>query len=137
MLSYMFQYESQRENKDLSSLLSQQHSFIAIYLISPRLSFMVETHWDHHNNCLTLKIKSEKNIAFFSVEFFAFVSNISFTVIRTRTFLASMPDPEVIKLFSRSTQMSTKFQLLIKTKIPTNKEVTSFKSLRCCIYPAH
>ena len=99
---------------------------------------MVETNWGHHNNCLTQKIKSEKNIAFFfSVEFFVFVSNINFTVIRTRTFLASMPDPEVIKLFSRSTQMSTKFQLLIKTKIPTNKEVTSFKSLRCCIYPAH
>ena len=30
--------------------------------------------------------------------------------------------PEVIKLFSCSTQLSTKFQLLIKTKIPTNKE---------------
>ena len=27
--------------------------------------------------------------------------------------------PEVIKLFSCSTQLSTKFQLLIKTKIPT------------------
>ena len=30
--------------------------------------------------------------------------------------------PRVIKLFSCSTQLSTKFQLLIKTKIPTNKE---------------
>ena len=30
--------------------------------------------------------------------------------------------PEVIKLFSCSTQLSTKFQLLIKTKIPTNDE---------------
>ena len=37
--------------------------------------------------------------------------------------------PEVIKLFSRSTQLSTKFQLLIKTKIPTNKYVSCFKSL--------
>ena len=27
-----------------------------------------------------------------------------------------------------------KFQLLIKTKIPTNKEDSCFKSLRCCIY---
>ena len=34
------------------------------------------------------------------------------------------PDLEVIKLFSCSTQLSTKFQLLIKTKIPTNKEVS-------------
>ena len=41
--------------------------------------------------------------------------------------------PEVIKLLS-STQLSTKFQLLIKTKIPTNKEVHCFKSLSCCIY---
>ena len=39
------------------------------------------------------------------------------------------PCPEVIKLFSCSTQLSTKFQLLIKTKIPTNEEVSCFKSL--------
>ena len=47
----------------------------------------------------------------------------------------SIPGPEVIKLFSCSTQLSTKFQLLIKTKIRTNKEVSCFKSLRC-IYHA-
>ena len=46
------------------------------------------------------------------------------------------PGPEVIKLFSCSTQLSTKFQLLIKTKILTNKEVSCFKSLICCIYHA-
>ena len=34
--------------------------------------------------------------------------------------------PEVIKLYSCSTQLSTKFQLLIKTKIPTNEEVSCF-----------
>ena len=34
------------------------------------------------------------------------------------------PGPEVIKLFSCSTQLSTKFQLLIKTKILTNIEVS-------------
>ena len=39
------------------------------------------------------------------------------------------PGHEVIKLFSCSTQLSTKFQLLIKTKILTNKEVSCFKSL--------
>ena len=43
---------------------------------------------------------------------------------------------EVIKLFSCSTQLSKKFQLLIITKIPTNKEVSCFKSLRRCIYHA-
>ena len=42
--------------------------------------------------------------------------------------------PEVMKHFLCSTQLSTKFQLLIKTKISTNKEVSCFKSLRCCIY---
>ena len=47
------------------------------------------------------------------------------------------PGPEVIKLFSCSTQLSTKFQLLIKAKIPTNKEISCFKSLRCCIYHAN
>ena len=49
----------------------------------------------------------------------------------------SIPGPEIIKLFSCSTQLSTKFQLLIKTKIPINKEVSCFKSLRCCIYHAN
>ena len=35
---------------------------------------------------------------------------------------------------SCSTILSTNFQLLINTKIPTNEEVYYFKSLRCCIY---
>ena len=47
------------------------------------------------------------------------------------------PRPKVIKLFSCSTQPSPKFQLLIKTKIPTNEEVACLKSLRCCIYHAN
>ena len=33
-----------------------------------------------------------------------------------------IPGPEVINLFSCSTQLSTKFQLLLKTKILTNKK---------------
>ena len=45
--------------------------------------------------------------------------------------------PQVIKLFSYSAQLRVKFQLVIKTKIPSNKEVSSFKSLRCCIYHAY
>ena len=39
--------------------------------------------------------------------------------------------------FSSSTQLSTKFQLFIKTKIPTNEEVFRFKSLRWGIYHAN
>ena len=43
--------------------------------------------------------------------------------------------PEVIKLLSCSIehQISTAH----KTKIPTNEEVSCFKSLRCCIYHAN
>ena len=37
--------------------------------------------------------------------------------------------PEVIKHFSCSTQLSMEFQLLIKTEIPTNKEVSCFQFL--------
>ena len=42
------------------------------------------------------------------------------------------PGPEFIKLFSCSTQLSTKF-LLINTKLPINEEGFCFKSLRCII----
>ena len=38
------------------------------------------------------------------------------------------PGPMVIKLFSCSTQLSTKFHLLIKTKIPTIDAVSCFSS---------
>ena len=44
--------------------------------------------------------------------------------------------PEVIKLFSCSTQLSINFQLLKKKK-KTKEEVSCFKSLRCCIYDAY
>ena len=46
-------------------------------------------------------------------------------------------DPEIIKLFSCSTQLGTKFELLIKTKIRTNEEVACSKALSCCIYHAN
>ena len=45
--------------------------------------------------------------------------------------------PEVIKLFPCSTQLSMKFQLLIKTKLPTNDEVYCLRPLRFCIYHAN
>ena len=45
--------------------------------------------------------------------------------------------PRVLNLFSCSTQLSTKFQLLINTKTLTNEEVFCFKSLRCCLYHAN
>ena len=38
------------------------------------------------------------------------------------------PSPEVIKLFSCSTQLSTKFQPLIKTKMPTKKFLALYLS---------
>ena len=53
----------------------------------------------------------------------------------------SASGPDVIKLFSGSTQLSTKlstkFEMLIKTKIPTNEEVSCFQSLRYCINHAN
>ena len=51
--------------------------------------------------------------------------------------ISSLQGPEVIKLFSYSNQLSTKFQLLIKTKIQTNKEVPCFIFLGSCIYHAN
>ena len=47
------------------------------------------------------------------------------------------PGPEVIKLFLCSTQLSTKFQLLVKTEIQANKYFPCLKSLICCIYHAY
>ena len=44
--------------------------------------------------------------------------------------------PRGYKKCSCLTQLSTTFQLLMKTKIPTNEEVSCFKSLRCFIYHA-
>ena len=44
---------------------------------------------------------------------------------------------EVIKLFSCTTQLNVKFQLLIKYKIPTTEEPSCFKSIRCYIYHAN
>ena len=43
----------------------------------------------------------------------------------------------LIKAFRRNIELRVKFQLLIKTKIPTNEEVSCFKSHRCCIYHAY
>ena len=56
-----------------------------------------------------------------------------YTFVQILTFFRST-GPEVIKFFSCSTQLSTNFQLLIKTKIPTIEEVSCFKPFRCCIY---
>ena len=58
-----------------------------------------------------------------------------FELMDKETITVSLPGPEVIKLFSCSTQLSTKFQLFIKTKIPKS-EVSCYKSLRCGIYHA-
>ena len=53
--------------------------------------------------------------------------------------LHSVPTPstEVIKLFSCSTYLSMKFQMLIKGKMMKNNDLSCFKTLRYCIYPAN
>ena len=43
-------------------------------------------------------------------------------------FSLSRPGPEVIKLFSCSTQLSTKFFLLINVKMPTIVGILTFRS---------
>ena len=48
-----------------------------------------------------------------------------------------LPGPEVIKLFSCSTQLSMEFQMLIKPRMLKNKRFSCFQQLRCCIYHAH
>ena len=45
--------------------------------------------------------------------------------------------PRVLKLFSCFTQLSMKFPLLLKTKIPKREEISCFKFLRCGIYHAN
>ena len=44
--------------------------------------------------------------------------------------------PEVIKLFSCSTQLSMKFQQVMKTEMLKNKDFSCFETPRCCIYHA-
>ena len=51
--------------------------------------------------------------------------------------LIRSPGPEIIKLFSCTSQLSIKFQLLIKTKTLTNEGVSCFKSLRSGIHHAN
>ena len=60
-------------------------------------------------------------------------SEIQITVIRVIEIRTpeSQPCPEVIKLYPCSTQLSMKFQLLIKSKMPTNKKVSQMLYLSC------
>ena len=74
------------------------------------------------------------DLQIFFVFCLALLMHIFLCVVRTT---GNKSDPEVIKLFSCSTQLSTKFQLLIETKIPTNEEVSCLMSLRFCIYHAN
>ena len=55
-------------------------------------------------------------------------NNNSHTPIRTK-----QPGPKVIKLFFMLNSTEHKISTAHKTKIPTNKEVTCFMSLRCGI----
>ena len=48
----------------------------------------------------------------------------------------ALPKKNKKKLSHDQLNWARNFQQLIKTKIPTNKEVSRFKYLRCCIYPA-
>ena len=53
----------------------------------------------------------------------------SFLKVKTWLFKTREPGPEVIKLYSCSTQLSTKFILLIKVKMPTIVGILTFISM--------
>ena len=52
------------------------------------------------------------------------MSHVQQMVLVAMVSIEDLDGPKVIKLFSCSTQLSMNFQLLIKTKILTNKEVS-------------
>ena len=47
------------------------------------------------------------------------------------------PGSEIMKLFSCSTQLSIKFQLLIKAKMMKHTDFSCYQPLNWCIYPAN
>ena len=55
------------------------------------------------------------------------------------TWYFELSDPEVIKqsLFSCSTQLSMKFQLLLKSKMLNNKNMSCFQILKCIFMPTN
>ena len=55
----------------------------------------------------------------------------------TFNLIASIPGPEVIKLFSSSAQLSMKFQLLINVEIIKIRGKFKFKTQKLVIYSAH
>ena len=102
---------------------------ISLYQICPKGSA-----FQKQKEMLKIEKIFKQNHACFKIIFIKSCTKISQTVQLCWT--KWLPGSEVIKLFSCSTQLSTKFQLLIKTKTPTN-EVSCFISLRCCIYHAN
>ena len=88
--------------------------------IHPRLSLILELCWTFRNELVALI-----NVCYGCL--------CSVSLLRL-PWVGMRSSPEVINICSCSTQLSTKFQLLIKTKIPTNKEVSCFKYLRCLFF---
>ena len=52
------------------------------------------------------------------------------------SFISSKPDPEVIKTFACSTQLTMKFHTGFTTKMLENKDFSCFQTLKHCIYHA-
>ena len=98
--------------------VSRQHFDMAFTKVKPSVSAKVSQNFE------TINSKPASHI-------FCCLLLSSASVLRPRL------GPEVIKLFSCSTQLSTKFQMLIKAKIQTNVDVSFFKPLRCCLYHAN
>ena len=89
---------------------------------------------------MTVTIKS--NLTVKTVEYYwemtvTIKSNLTVKTLEYDCEMPKSPGPEVIKLFSSSTQPSMKFQLLIKTKVLKNDDFSYFQTLSLCIYPTN
>ena len=66
-----------------------------------------------------------------------FCSPLHTSLLRFEHVIEFSTGPKGIKLFSSSTQLNTKLQLLIETKMLKNKDFSCFQTFRCCIYRAN
>ena len=96
-----------------------------LFLYTYRCSCTSKCRWDLPT--LKKRYNFDKYLSLQHWMLFKFLSNES-----VRIYSLEETGTEVTKLFSCSTQLSTKFQLNIPTNI-----VFCFKSLRCCIYHAN
>ena len=80
------------------------------------------------------KLPQEKTTSSLDVDSITLLSSANHLLI---VMINYSPGPEVIKQFSCTTELRMKMLLLIKNKMLKNNDISCFKALRCCMYPAH